>query len=91
MRRSIVGGVLVVAIGVAALVAVGSATANGDTTAVERLANTIGTTQTQLGRLAAVQFASAQINMVRAIGGLAGAGIGVGVGSVATYYFGWRR
>ena len=80
------GGVLVAA--VAALVAVGSATANGDTNALKGV---IGTTQTQLGRLAAVQFASAQINMVRAVGGLAGVGIGVGIGSIATYYFGWRR
>lgn len=88
MRGSIAGGIIVAAVAVAALVAVGSATANGDTNALNGV---IDTTQTQLGRLAAVQFASAQINMVRAVGGLAGAGIGVGIGSVATYYFGWRR
>jgi hypothetical protein len=87
VRGPIAGGIIVAAVGVAALVAVGSAGANGHTA----LEGVIGTTQTQLGRLAAVQFASAQINIVRAVGGLAGAGIGVGIGSVATYYFGWRR
>lgn len=81
------GGVLVVAIGVAALVAVGSAGANGDAASVAALVDRV---QGQLGRLAAVQSANERINMVRAIGGLAGIGVGIAVGSVASY-IGWRR
>lgn len=81
------GGVLAVAIGVAALVAVGSAGANGDAASVATLVDRV---QGQLGRLAAVQSANERINMVRAIGGLAGIGVGIAVGSVASY-IGWRR
>lgn len=87
MRRSIVGGVIVAAIGVAALVAVGSAGANGDAASVVTLVDSI---RDQLGRLDAVQSARRQINMVRAVGGLAGIGVGVAVGSVVSY-IGWRR
>ena len=86
MRKSIVGGVLVAAVGVAALVAVGSAGAQGDPSIVEL----VESIRDQLGRLDAVQSASGQINMVRAVGGLAGIGVGVAVGSVLSY-IGWRR
>ena len=81
------GGVLVAAVAVAALVAVGSAGAQGDPTSIVELVDSV---RDQLGRLEAVQFANGQINMVWAIGGLAGIGIGVAVGSVASY-IGWRR
>ena len=80
------GGVLVAAVGVAALVAVGSAGAQGDPSIVEL----VESIRDQLGRLDAVQSASGQINMVRAVGGLAGIGVGVAVGSVVSY-IGWRR
>ena len=81
------GGVIAAAVGVAALVAVGSAGANGDAASVVDLVESI---RDQLGRLDAVQSASGQINMVRAVGGLAGIGVGVAVGSVVSY-IGWRR
>lgn len=91
MRRSIAGGVLFAAVAVAALAAVGTAGATGDAGTVASLASTIDTTRMQLGRLAAVQFASRHINLIRAVGGLAGVGVGIGIGSVATYHFGWRQ
>ena len=81
-----VGGVLVAAVVVAAFVAVGSAGAQGDPSIVEL----VESIRDQLGRLDAVQSASGQINMVRAVGGLAGIGVGVAVGSVVSY-IGWRR
>jgi len=87
VRGRIAGGVLVVAVAIAAVVAVGSAGANGDAASVAVL---VRKTQAQLGRLAAVQSADEQLNLVRAVGGLAGVGVGVAVGSVASYV-GWRR
>jgi hypothetical protein len=87
VRGSIAGGVLVAAIAVAAFVAVGSAGAQSDPTSIVELVDSV---RDQLGRLEAVQFANGQINMVRAVGGLAGIGVGVAVGSVVSY-IGWRR
>ena len=88
MRRSIAGGVVIAAIGVAALVAVGSASANGDAASVTTLGDTIGNVQDQIDQLRAVQNVSQ--SMLWAVGGLAGIGVGVAVGSVVSY-IGWRR
>lgn len=85
MRKSIVGGVIIAAVVVAAFVAVGSAGAQGDPTPVGDLVNE---TQTQLENWKTLQ--STSDTEIWAIGGLAGLGIGVAVGSVVTYV-GWRR
>ena len=87
MRGSSVGGIVVAAVAVAALVVVGTAGAQGDPASIGELVNNV---RDQLGRLAAVEDANGQINMVWAIGGLAGIGVGVAVGSVVSY-IGWRR
>ncbi|GGI96670.1 hypothetical protein GCM10008995_03360 [Halobellus salinus] len=73
----------------AALAAVGSVGAQGDAASLAAL---VDGTQRGLGRLAAVQVAAgdSNLNVVRGVGGLAGVGLGIAVGSVATYVR-WRR
>jgi hypothetical protein len=87
VRGWIAGGVLVVGVAVAAVVAVGSAGAQGDPTSVVGLVNEVGE---QIRRLEEVESADGRTNTVWAVGGLAGVGLGIAVGSVASYV-GWRR
>lgn len=88
MRGTLVGGLLAVVAAGAALALAGTAGAQGgDPTSLAML---IDDTQQQLGRLATVQVAAGNTNSVWAVGGLAGLGVGLAIGSVATY-FGWRR
>lgn len=87
MRGLLAAGLL--AVGVVAVAAVGTAGASGD---IASLADLVGNTQQALDRLAAVQTAaeSSNLNILRGAGGLAGLGLGVTIGSIATYV-GWRR
>lgn len=87
MRGYLVGGLLVVAASLAVVAAAGTAGASSDAASLAAL---VDETQRQLGRLAAVQRADGQTNIIRAVGGLGGLGVGVAVGSVATYAQ-WRR
>jgi hypothetical protein len=88
VRGPLVGGVLVVAAVGAALVAV--VLAGPSCTDATSLEAVVGEAQCRLGLLAAVQVAAEKLNIVRGVGGLAGLGLGVAVGSVATYAR-WRR
>ncbi len=85
MRKPLVGGLVAAIAAGAALAAVGTVGAQGGDAA--SLAALVDGTQRQLGRLAAVQVAaeSSNLNVVRGVGGLAGVGLGIAVGSVVTY------
>lgn len=92
MRGAFVAATLA-AVGIVGIVAVwgvGTAGAQGAPATLGALGEVMTETQEQLARLSAVQEADGNINLVRAVGGLAGLGIGVAVGSAATYV-GWRR
>lgn len=92
MRGAFVAAALA-AVGAVAVVAVwgvGTAGAQADPAAVRTVGGWVKAVQDQLAQLEKVQGANSRINLVRAVGGLAGLGIGVAVGSVATYV-GWRR
>lgn len=86
MRGVLAGGLL--AAGAVALAAAGTAGAQGGDAAT--LVSLIETTQQQFGRLAAVQEADRSTNIVRGVGALVGLGVGIAIGSVATYAR-WRR
>ena len=89
MRTPLVGGFVAAIAAGAALAAVGTVGAQGDAASLAAL---VDGTQRHLGRLAAVQVAAenSNLNVVRGVGGLAGIGLGIAVGSVATYAR-WRR
>jgi hypothetical protein len=77
-------------VGVVAVWGVGTAGAQSAPPTVDTVEMWLKAMDTQLDRLAAVQKADRSTNLVWAVGGLAGLGVGVAVGSVATY-IGWRR
>lgn len=91
MRGAFVAAVAAVGIvGIVAVWGVGTAGAQDAPATVGALETVLAETERQLARLSAVRQAGGRTNLVRAVGGLAGLGIGVAVGSVATYV-GWRR